>query len=63
MMSSLPEINGVKLTPEKAAIIDKTAIIADLHLGFENVMQMKGVAIPRMQIRSILNSTKKIIKK
>lgn len=63
MMSGLPEINGVKLTPEKAAIIDKTAIIADLHLGFENVMQMKGVAIPRMQIRSILNSIKKIIKK
>lgn len=56
-------INDVILTPEKAAIIGNTAIIADLHLGFENVMQNKGVAIPRMQVKEIVKNVKKIIDK
>ncbi len=62
-MDKLPEVDDVKLTPEKAVIIDRTAVIADLHLGFENVMQMKGVAIPRMQIASIVKSARDIIEK
>ncbi len=51
------------LTPEKAVVINKTAIIADLHLGIENVMQNKGVAIPRMQISDVILQTRKIIEK
>lgn len=54
-------INDVTLTPEKAAIIDNTAIIADLHLGFENVLQNKGVAIPRMQLKEILRDVRRVI--
>jgi hypothetical protein len=50
----------VKLTPEKAIIIGKVAVIADLHLGFENVMQEKGVAIPRMQIDDIITEVERI---
>ncbi len=56
-------INSICLTPEKAAIVDNTAIIADLHLGFENVMQNRGVAIPRMQVKEIVEDVKKIIDK
>ncbi|AEA46243.1 metallophosphoesterase [Archaeoglobus veneficus] len=56
-------IGNVELTPEKAVIIENTAIIADLHLGFENVMQDYGVAFPRMQIRDIIANTRKILKK
>jgi hypothetical protein len=57
------KIDGLLLTPEKAAIIDKTAIIADLHLGFENVMQDYGIAFPRVQIREILDGIEKIVEK
>lgn len=56
-------VDDAILTPEKAAIVGDTAIIADLHLGFENVMQNKGVAIPRMQVREIVRNVKKIIKR
>jgi putative SbcD/Mre11-related phosphoesterase len=56
-------IGSIELTPEKAAIIEDTAIIADLHLGFENVMQDYGVAFPRMQIRDVITNTEKILKK
>ncbi len=57
------EIDGVTLTPERAAVIDSTAVIADLHLGFENVMQMKGVAIPKMQIDDVIKRATKIVEK
>ncbi len=56
-------INNITLAPEKAAIVGKTAVIADLHLGFENVMQNRGVAIPRMQVREIVKNVRKIIDK
>ncbi len=57
------KIGGVLLTPEKAAIVGRAAVIADLHLGFENVMQDRGVAIPRMQIREILRAAGNVIEK
>ena len=55
-------INSVKvvLTPERAAIIDRTAIIADLHLGFENAMREVGVAFPRVQIAEIKSTLEKL---
>ncbi len=56
-------INNITLAPEKAAIIGKAAVIADLHLGFENVMQNRGVAIPRMQVREIVKNVKRIVEK
>jgi putative SbcD/Mre11-related phosphoesterase len=50
-----------RLTPEKALIAGKTAVIADLHLGIENAMQNAGIAIPRMQIADIISRTKQIV--
>ncbi|MDK2795883.1 MAG: uncharacterized protein PWQ58_1082 [Archaeoglobaceae archaeon] len=52
-----------ELTPERALIIEKTAVIADLHLGIENAMQNVGIAIPRMQITDIIERTSNLIKK
>ncbi len=57
------ELNDIMLTPERALIIKDTAVIADLHLGLENVMLEKGVAVPRMQIIEIVESVKRIIEK
>lgn len=56
-------LNEIKLTPEKALIIRDTAVIADLHLGLENVMLEKGVAVPRMQIVEITNAVRRIIER
>ncbi|MEM2727207.1 MAG: metallophosphoesterase [Archaeoglobaceae archaeon] len=52
-----------ELTPEKALIAGKTAVIADLHLGIENAMQNVGISIPRMQIADIIGRTKEIVNK
>ncbi len=61
-MSSVT-IKNITLVPEKAAIVGKTAIIADLHLGFENVMQNRGVALPRMQVLEIVENVRDIVEK
>jgi putative SbcD/Mre11-related phosphoesterase len=52
-----------RLTPERALIVGKTAIISDLHLGIENAMQNAGIAIPRMQIVDVISRVKKILNK
>jgi len=57
------EIDGLILAPEKAIIIDNTAIIADLHLGIESLMLDYGVTFPRVQIREIIENVEKIIEK
>ncbi len=54
---------GLKLTPEKAAIHGRVAVISDVHLGFENVLQMRGVAIPRLQIEEVISKVRRIISK
>ena len=51
------EIDGVILLPEKAIIIDDTAIISDLHLGIEQ--SMPG-SVPRLQIREFVEMGEKI---
>jgi len=56
-------MKDVKLTPEKAVIIGRKAIISDLHIGLENYLQERGVSIPRIQIDEIVRRTKKIIEK
>jgi len=57
------EIDGLMLAPEKAVIVGDTAIIADLHLGIENVVQDYGITVPRLQIREITRSVKSIVKR
>ncbi|MCS7144271.1 MAG: metallophosphoesterase family protein [Archaeoglobaceae archaeon] len=53
----------LKLTPEKAIVAGKTAVIADLHLGIENAMQNVGIAIPRMQIVDVISKVNEIVDK
>jgi putative SbcD/Mre11-related phosphoesterase len=49
------------MLPERALLLKKTAIIADLHLGIENAMQKAGIAVPRMQIMDVISRTREII--
>ncbi|MEM1578205.1 MAG: metallophosphoesterase [Archaeoglobaceae archaeon] len=53
----------LRLTPERAIVIENTAVIADLHLGIENAMQNAGIAIPRMQIIDIIKRTRELVEK
>ncbi|AAB90090.1 MULTISPECIES: metallophosphoesterase [Archaeoglobus] len=56
-------MEDVLLTPERAAIVGNTAVIADLHLGFENVLQERGYAVPRMQVEEIKARVASIVEK
>ncbi len=51
------------ITPERAAILGKVAVIADLHLGFEGAMRKAGVAFPRVQIEEIKKRVDRILKR
>ncbi|MEM4472620.1 MAG: metallophosphoesterase [Archaeoglobaceae archaeon] len=51
----------LKLLPERAVILKRTAVIADLHLGIENAMQKSGIAVPRMQIMDIISRTRALV--
>ncbi len=44
----------MEFTSERALIMDRTAIVADVHLGLENVLIEKGIALPRIQLDDIL---------
>ncbi len=39
----------------------KTLIIADLHLGYEEALNQKGVLVPKMQFKDIYESLEKIL--
>jgi len=49
----------MKFTPEKAVIIEDTAVIADLHLGLENVLG----DVPRIQIAEIVDSVRELVER
>lgn len=53
----------MELTPERACIVQDAAILADLHLGIENFLQEKGIAMPRVQIKEVKNEIKKVLEK
>ncbi|MFO7966381.1 MAG: metallophosphoesterase [Archaeoglobaceae archaeon] len=55
------KIDDLTLTREKAVIVDDTAIIADLHLGIESMMEDYGVTFPRVQIREVINNITSIV--
>lgn len=54
---------NIKFTPERALIMDDIAIVADIHLGLENVLLESGVSIPRVQIDEIIERIDTIIDK
>jgi hypothetical protein len=51
------EIDGITLLPEKAVLIEDTAVISDLHLGIEQ--SMPG-AVPRLQIREVVGEAERL---
>ncbi|MBU0469950.1 MAG: metallophosphoesterase [Nanoarchaeota archaeon] len=53
------EIVGLALWAKEQEIL----IINDLHLGYEEVLQRKGILIPKFQVKEILDRLDKIIKK
>ena len=50
----------IKFTPERALIVGRTAVIADLHLGLENVLIEKGIAVPKVQLDDIIERLDRI---
>jgi uncharacterized protein len=44
-------------------LIDRTLIISDLHIGYEQALNRQGVMVPRFQYKKILERLQEIIKK
>lgn len=42
---------------------NKTLIISDIHLGYENAMEVKGILLPRFQLKDIVKSLDRIFSK
>ena len=42
---------------------EKTLVINDLHIGYEEVLHRKGVLVPRFQLEQIINKLKLILQK
>ncbi|MBU3896488.1 MAG: metallophosphoesterase [Nanoarchaeota archaeon] len=53
---------AIKILTERALLIDKMLIIADLHIGFESELYHSGISIPS-QIYKIEESINKLIKR
>jgi hypothetical protein len=43
-----------------ALYVDKTLIISDIHIGYEEALNLKGVLIPRLQFKDIIEKLDKI---
>jgi len=50
------DVGGIKLTPLYAAYIEdySTAVMADLHIGYESALHHEGVSIPKYQKKIIM---------
>ncbi len=57
------KLKDLTLTPERAAIVGRVAIIADLHLGIENAMVEKGISIPELQFEEVMERIFTVIEK
>ncbi|MEA2054000.1 MAG: metallophosphoesterase [Candidatus Thermoplasmatota archaeon] len=57
--------NGIFVTDDYCIYVpdEQTVIIADLHLGYEGVLRLQGVAIPKYQEKIIMERLKHIITK
>ncbi len=55
------KVDDIFLTPQKAIILDNRAIISDIHLGFENVLQNSGISIPEVQLEDVLIQLEEIL--
>lgn len=54
---------GVTITNDRCLILDEgpTAIIGDLHLGYESALENEGMFIPRINTSSVRDSLNRII--
>lgn len=55
------DIDGIKITRHYAALIDDVAIVADLHIGYEGVLQREGAMIPKYQKEILKERLNKIV--
>ena len=65
-MEALRILDNLYVLPQRALIYKDYAIIADLHLGFEEEMAKKGVFLPPAQLKralEVLNVIRKVAKK
>ena len=42
-------------------LIDRTLIISDLHIGYEQALNREGIMVPRFQYKKILERLQEII--
>ncbi len=63
-MDTLQIRPGLTLSSDQCLLLGKgTAVVADLHLGYESALEWDGVHIPRIQTKSIKDSLQRIIEK
>ncbi len=43
-------------------LIDKTLVVADLHIGYEEALNKQGVLVPRLQFNKLKNRLTKLLK-
>jgi len=62
-MDSLRLTGNLEILKEKALLLrdEGLAVIADLHLGYEGVLQLEGISIPRRQKAVMLESLSRIV--
>ncbi len=44
-------------------LIDKTLVICDTHIGFEEALNKQGILVPRLQFNEIIKRLEKIVNK
>ncbi|MDR0309133.1 MAG: metallophosphoesterase [Candidatus Methanoplasma sp.] len=62
-MRSYEILPGVKVTNDRCLILDDgpTAVVGDLHLGYESALEEEGMYIPRMNTGSIRDAMNNIL--
>ena len=53
----------IKLSESGAIILERTAVIADLHLGIESALEDRGVAIPSIQVDDLIDSALRLVER
>jgi len=53
---------GIKIV-DHALLIGKTLVISDLHIGYEEALNKKGVLIPRFQFEDLIKHLKNLLHK
>lgn len=65
-MDSVSILPGVRITNDRCLILEDdgpTAVLGDLHLGYEKAMEEEGMYLPRMNTESIRMGLNKILSK